>query len=68
MTDTRQTDRFNAASLMRKSLLIGSMLNNSESWINIIKQDLTKLEMPDKTITRHVQDTHGNPSTAFMYL
>ena len=53
---------------MRESLLIGSMLNNSESCINITKQDLTKLEMPDKALARLVLDTHGNPSTAFMYL
>ena len=35
-----------AASLMRESMLIGSMLNNSESWINISKTDLENLEKP----------------------
>ena len=45
---------FKAAELMRESLLIGSMLNNSESQINILKKDLEKLEMPDKILARHV--------------
>ena len=53
---------------MRESLLLGSMLNNSESWINLTKQDLLKLEIPDKSLARHILGTHGNPSISFMYL
>ena len=37
---------FRAATIMRKSLLLGSMLNNSESWINITKSDFNNLEKP----------------------
>ena len=59
---------FKAAELMRESLLIGSILNNSESWIIISKKDIEKLEMPDKILARHVLERHGNPSTAFMHL
>ena len=59
---------FKAAALMRESLLIGSMLNNAESWININKTDLDKLEIPDKSLARHILGAHGNPSNAFMYL
>ena len=53
---------------MREIILIRSVLNNYESWTNINKQDFTKLEMPDKILTRHVLDIHRNPSTAFTYL
>ena len=53
---------------MRESLLLGSMLNNAESWININKSDLEKLEIPDKSLARHVLGVHGNPSKSFMYL
>jgi hypothetical protein len=41
----RQT--FRAAKLMREGLLLGSMLNNSKSWINLNKSDLDTLEKPD---------------------
>ena len=44
------------------------MLNNAESWININKSDLEKLEIPDKSLARHVLGAHGNPSISFMYL
>ena len=35
---------FKAAKIIREIVLIGSVLNHSESWINITKQDLEKLE------------------------
>ena len=35
---------FKAAKLMREAILISGLLTNSESWINITKQDLDKLE------------------------
>ena len=48
---------FKAFRLMRESILLGGMLTNSESWINLIKQDLDDLEKPDKTLLRQVLDT-----------
>ena len=59
---------FKAAQIMRESMLLGSLLNNSESWINVKKQDLEKLEKPDTMIQRNILGTSGNPSKAFMYL
>ena len=35
---------FKAAKLMRESMLLGSILTNSESWINITNKDLDNLE------------------------
>ena len=51
---------------MRENLLIGSMLNNAESWININKTDLHKLKIPDRSFARHILGAHGNPHNAFM--
>ena len=53
---------------MRESMLIGSMLNNSESWINISKKGLENLEKPDTMLKRNILSTYGNPSKVFMYL
>jgi hypothetical protein len=33
---------FRAAKIMRESMLVGSLLNNSESWINLNKTDIKK--------------------------
>ena len=43
---------FKAARLMRESMLLGSMLNNAESWININKTDLNNLEKPDTILQK----------------
>ena len=59
---------FRAASIMRQSLLLGSLLNNSESWINITKKDLDDLEKPDTMVHRGILCTEGNPSKVFMHL
>ena len=59
---------FKAAALMREGLLLASMLNNSESWIDVTKQDIENLEKPDKMLMKTILGTHGNPCTVFMYL
>ena len=59
---------YKAAALMREGLLLSSMSNNSESWIDITKQDIEKLEKPDKMLMKNILGTHGNPCTVFMYM
>ena len=59
---------FRAAVLMRESLLLGSMLSNSESWINISKLDQDLLEKPDVMVHRKILIDHGNPSKVLMFL
>ena len=41
---------FQAAELMRDGVLLGSMLNNSETWINLTKKSIEELEKPDKLL------------------
>ena len=53
---------------MREAMLIGSMLTNSETWINLTKQDIDKLQKPDTILQRKLLSESGNPSKVFMCL
>ena len=53
---------------MCESMLLGSMLSNLESWINLTKKDLEKLKKLDTFLKRNVLNQEGNPSKVFMYL
>ena len=59
---------FKTAKIMRASMLIGSLLNNSETWTNISKTDLEALDKPDIITQRNILGNKGNPSKAFMCL
>ena len=59
---------FSAALLMRESMLIGTLLNNSESWINLTKKDIESIEKPDVMLLRKVLGSSGNPNKVFLYL
>lgn len=59
---------FKAAILIRKGMLVGLMLSNSESWINITKKNIEDLEKPDTSLQRNILSVHGNPSKCFMQL
>ena len=51
---------------MRDGMMVGSMLNNSETWINVNKSDLEKLEKPDVLLSEKVFETKA--AKAFQYL
>ena len=53
---------------MRESILLGSMLTNCETWINVTEADVTQLEKPDTELQRKLLSVSGNPSKAFMSL
>ena len=59
---------YKAAIIMREAMLIGSMLTNSESWINLTQQDLDKLQKPDTILQRKLLSEAGNSSKVFMLL
>ena len=59
---------FRAAKLLREGLLLGSLLNNSESWCNLTKGYLDNLEKPDTSVQRNILSNYGNPSKVFMCL
>ena len=53
---------------MREGLLLGGLLTNAESWINISKRDIEQLEKPDTILQKKALSTVGNPSKAFTML
>ena len=59
---------FKAYKLMREGMLLGGLLTNAESWINVVNQDLECLEKPDSILQRKVLSSSGNPCKAFMML
>jgi hypothetical protein len=59
---------FKAYQLMREGLLLGGLLTNVESWINITKQNLDDLEKPDTILQRKLLSVTANPSKCFMKL
>ena len=59
---------FKAFKLMREGLLLGGLLTNAESWINISKRDIEQLEKPDTILQKKALSAVGNPSKAFTML
>ena len=53
---------------MRDGILLGGMLTNSESWINVTQANIDELEKPDTNLQRKVLAAEGNPSKVFMML
>ena len=59
---------YRAAKIMREAMLIGPMVNNSEVWFNVTKEDLNNLEKPDTMLQRQLLTKIGNPCKVFMCL
>ena len=59
---------FRAAKIMREAMLVGPLLNNSETWINVTKEDINSLEMPITMLHKQLFTKSGNPCKVFMYL
>ena len=57
---------FQAATVMRNGILIGSLLNNSETWIHLTKKNIEEIEKPDKVLKDKLLDSKS--STVFYYL
>ena len=59
---------FKAAILMRESMLLGSMLNNAESWVNNNNTNLNNLGKPYTILHKLMMSAKESPSNVFMYL
>ena len=57
---------FQAFRLMRESILLGGMLTNAESWINITQKDIEELEKSDTILLKKVLESTA--SKVFMML
>ena len=59
---------FRAYQIIREGIMIGGLLNNAESWINITQKNIEDLEKTDLMLQRKVLSVTGNPSRVFMML
>ena len=59
---------FEVALVLRESLLLSSLLLNSEAWVNLTEQDIRKLEQTDEILLSKILDCEANTNNIFKYL
>ena len=58
---------FEAANILRSSLLLSSLLSNCEAWYNITKKEITELESVDETLLRKIFSAHSKTPVETLY-
>ena len=59
---------FEVALILRSSLLLSSLLLNSEAWVNFSDKDIRSLEQTDECLLAKILDCDSNTSNVFRYL
>ena len=59
---------FEAAGILRDSLLLSSLLSNSESWYNLSDRDIKNLESIDEQLIRRILNAHSKTPIELLYL
>ena len=59
---------FEVALVLRSSLLLSSLLLNSEAWVNLSDQNIRGLEQTDEILLSRILDSAANTSNIFKYL
>ena len=59
---------FEAANILRNSLLLSTLLSNSETWYNLTKKEISELESVDEMSLRNVLSAHSKTPTETLYL
>ena len=59
---------FEAGNILRNSLLLSSLLSNSESWYNITNKELSELESVDEALLRKILSAHSKTPLELLYL
>ena len=59
---------FEAGVMLRNSLVLSSLLSNSESWYNLTKRDISKLEGVDEEMLRKLLFAHSKTPIELLYL
>jgi hypothetical protein len=59
---------FEVALILRSSLLLSSLLLNSEAWVNLSDKDIRGLEQTDEILLARITEAEANTSNAFKYL
>ena len=50
---------FEAANILRNSLLLSTLLSNSETWYDITKREISELESVDNILLRKIFSAHS---------
>ena len=59
---------FEVAMVLRSSLLLSSILLNSEAWVNLSNNNIRSLEQMDESLLSKILECEGNTSNAMKYL
>ena len=59
---------FEAGNLLRNSLLLSTMLSNSEAWYNLTNKEITDLESVDEILLRKLLSAHSKTPKETLYL
>ena len=59
---------FEVAMVLRSSLLLSSLLLNSEAWVNLSDSDVRALERTDELLLAKILESDSNTSNTFKYL
>ena len=59
---------FEVALVLRSSLLLSSLLLNSEAWVNLSEKDIRGLEQTDEILLSRILDCDSNTSNVLKYL
>ena len=59
---------FEVALVLRSSLLLSSLLLNSEAWVNLSEKDIRGLEQTDEILLSRILEAESNTSNTFKYL
>ena len=59
---------FEVALILRSSLLLSSILLNSEAWVNVTDKNIRDLEKIDENLLSKIMNCDRNISNAFKYL
>jgi hypothetical protein len=58
---------FEVALVLRSSLLLSSLLLNSEAWVNLSDKNIRGLEQTDEILLSRILESDGNTSNIFKY-
>ena len=59
---------FEAANILRNSLLLSSLLSNSETWYNLTQKEISELESVDEILLRKTFSAHSKTPLETLYL
>ena len=59
---------FEAGNILRNSLLLSTLISNSEAWYNLTNKDISELESVDEALLRKILSAHSKTPLELLYL